>query len=165
MPSALCCSSHFRRLPGFPGSKRKRHGTAPLWEAVRRLPAKLSLERTRRPTISSRFGTFWQSSSTYTASVSDPFDTFYSAVGPTVQSASSTPITAQLFYAKKITGSGSGGDTVTVTYTGPSMGSISLAGVVVVEYSGHTLPYRLLRDRRRARVLAVQRTSFLSAFM
>jgi hypothetical protein len=78
--------------------------------------------------------TFWQSSSGSTASVSDSVATnkFVSAVGPT-QSASSTPITAQMFYARNITGTTfPTKDTVTVTFTG----SISLAGVVAVEYSG-----------------------------
>ncbi len=104
--------------------------------------------------------TFWESlnSSTgapypYTVGVGDTAipqnNFFYSAVGPTVQLAASTPTTAQVFYAKKINAS-SGGDQITVTYSCPySVGppatgnpactttpSIALAGVVVVEYSG-----------------------------
>jgi len=76
---------------------------------------------------------------------------WYSAVGPTLQLAASTPTTAQLFYAKNIIPStGPHGDPIEVTYLCPySVGppvtgnpacttspSISLAGVVVVEYSG-----------------------------
>jgi hypothetical protein len=103
--------------------------------------------------------TFWESSNgsggayPYTASVGDNVtpqnNTFYSAVGPTFQPAASTPTTAQLFYAKDINTSSTGGDTITVTYVCPwdpvhsvgnpactTMPSISLAGVVVVEYSG-----------------------------
>ncbi len=89
--------------------------------------------------------TFWQSASTYiyAASVSDSpgNNFFYSAVGPTVQSAPSSPITAQTFYAKKINGASS--DTVTVTFTCISTPticagspSITSAGAVIVEYSG-----------------------------
>ena len=48
--------------------------------------------------------TFWQSSSTYTASVGDTLNTFYSAVGPTIQSNSTTPITAQLFMPRRSPG-------------------------------------------------------------
>jgi hypothetical protein len=90
--------------------------------------------------------TFWQSSSTYTASVgdSDSRNSFVSAIGPTVQSNSTPPITAQLFYAKNIHGTAIGtDDVVTVTYTGPTSGSISLAGVVMVEYSGLDINYPL----------------------
>jgi hypothetical protein len=89
--------------------------------------------------------TFWQSSSTYTAGVGDSSsNTFLSAVGPTLQSASSPPVTAQLFYAKNIAGT-AGSDTVTVTFTGPTTGSptITAAGVAVVEYSGADLNYPL----------------------
>jgi len=53
--------------------------------------------------------TFWQSVFPYTASVDDHTtgnNTWYSAVGPTLQSASST--SGQIFYAKKINGSGVG---------------------------------------------------------
>jgi len=78
--------------------------------------------------------TYWQSSGAYTASVSDsPGNTFYSAVGPTLQSASSPPINAQIFYARNINPSAVH-DTVTVTFNGVS-GTIS-AGGVAVEYSG-----------------------------
>jgi hypothetical protein len=81
--------------------------------------------------------TFWQSSSVpaYTASVfdSNSLNTFYSAVGPTLQSASSPPISAQVFYARNINPS-TGHDAVTVTFSGGT-GSIS-AGAVAVEYSG-----------------------------
>lgn len=107
--------------------------------------------------------TFWESSNgsggtyPYTAGVDDNGtgggrNTWYSAVGPTFQSAASTPTTAQLFYAKNINASsgGSNGDPIKVTYSCPySVGppptgnpactltpSITLAGVVVVEYSG-----------------------------
>ncbi len=90
--------------------------------------------------------TYWQSSSVFTASVQDTgtptTNTFYSAVGPTIQSNGTTPTTAQLFYAKSIHGS-TGGDQVTVTYTGPASGSISLAGAMMVEYSGLNSLYPL----------------------
>ena len=93
--------------------------------------------------------TFWQSTSAYTASVSDsttPANTFSSAVGPTLQSASSTPITGQLFYTKNIQGSGVGNDTITVTFTCPATcvsPTIASAGVAVAEYSGADLNYPL----------------------
>ena len=90
--------------------------------------------------------TFWQSSSTYTVSVgdSDSRNSFVSAIGPTIQSVSTPPISAQLFYAKNIHGTAMGiNDVVTVTYTGPTSGSISLAGVVMVEYSGLDINYPL----------------------
>ena len=79
--------------------------------------------------------TFWESSSgTFTATVSDTItpqpNTFFSAVGPTFQSAAGTPTTAQIFYAKSIHGGSP--DMVTVTFTG----SVTAAGVVVVEYMG-----------------------------
>jgi hypothetical protein len=107
--------------------------------------------------------TFWESSNgsggtyPYTAGVDDSGtgggdNTWYSAVGPTLQLAASTPTTAQLFYAKDIFPSSGGinGDPIRVTYKclyslGPPVTgnpactmspSISLAGVVVVEYSG-----------------------------
>jgi hypothetical protein len=57
-------------------------------------------------------------------------------LGQTLQSAASTPTSAQIFYAANITGSGLGNDTITVTFTGPATGIISQAGVVAVEYSG-----------------------------
>lgn len=78
--------------------------------------------------------TFWQSTGTFTASVQDSptlNNTFYSAVGPTLQSAASTPTTGQIFYAKSINGGSA--DTVTVTFTGT--GTISSAGAVIVEIS------------------------------
>jgi len=64
--------------------------------------------------------TFWQSASTRTATVTDSpgGNPFVSAVGPTLQSASSTPITAQIFYAKNIQGSGIGhNDQIIVTFS------------------------------------------------
>jgi hypothetical protein len=91
--------------------------------------------------------TFWQPGTfPYTATVTDSVtptsNTFYGAVGPTVQSAASTLTAVQIFYAKSIFGS-TGADTIKVTFTCPSTvtacGSsptISLAGVVAVEYSG-----------------------------
>lgn len=51
------------------------------------------------------------------------------AVGPTVQSAATTPTAAQIFYAKNVA---PGGDTVTVTFSG----SVSSSACVIVEYSG-----------------------------
>jgi len=92
--------------------------------------------------------TFWQSTSTYAASVFDSQSNgingfFPSAVGPTLQSAASTPTSGQIFYAASITGSGVGHDQVTVTFTGPAGGSISSAGVVAVEYSGLDIYYPL----------------------
>ncbi len=87
--------------------------------------------------------TSWQSTSTFTASVQDTYppptgDTFVSAVGPTLQSAASTPTSAQIFYAKNIHG---GADTVTVTYNGT--GTVSSASCVIVEYSGADKSYPL----------------------
>ena len=83
--------------------------------------------------------TFWQSASTYTASVADPTNpvgSFLSAVGPTLQSVSSPAINAQIFYAKNINAS-AGADTVTVTFTGPTTGMPSVSGgAVAVEYKG-----------------------------
>lgn len=90
---------------------------------------------------------FWQTSPTtpYTAAVGDtPSNSFSSAVGPTVQSSTTTPTTAQVFYAKNILGS-SPHDTITVTFTCPAAvpacasamnPQINIAGVVMVEYSG-----------------------------
>ena len=76
--------------------------------------------------------TFWESSNgsggtyPYTAGVDDKgpgggANTWYSAVGPTFQSAASTPTTAQLFYAKNINPSSGGinGDPIKVTYICP----------------------------------------------
>jgi hypothetical protein len=77
----------------------------------------------------------WQSSSAYTVNGvkdSNSQNNFVSAVGPTVQSVSSPPISAQIFYAPNIHPSPAH-DQVTVTFSGS--GSIS-AGVVAVEYSG-----------------------------
>jgi hypothetical protein len=81
--------------------------------------------------------TFWQSSTTtVTASVVDSFitpphvNTYMSAVGPTLQSAASTPTMGQIFYAKNVNGGLP--DTVTVTFSG----SVASAGAVIVEYSG-----------------------------
>jgi hypothetical protein len=72
---------------------------------------------------------------------------FPSAVGPTLQSAASTPTSAQIFYAENITGSGVGhNDTVTVTFTCVSScgsPSISAGGIVAVEYSGLDQNYPL----------------------
>lgn len=98
--------------------------------------------------------TFWESTSTYTASVSDSQNngiyngTIYvypSAVGPTLQSASNA--SAQILYAADITGSGVGHyDTVTVTFTCVSScgsPSISAGGIVAVEYSGADTFYPL----------------------
>ncbi|MGO9650695.1 MAG: hypothetical protein ACLPOO_21880 [Terriglobales bacterium] len=93
--------------------------------------------------------TSWQWTSvygaTYTATVADgtgSIDTFYNAVGPTVQSATTpNPTSAQMFYAKSIA---SGTTSVAVTFTAPAppVGSgdpnatLSAASVVVVEYTG-----------------------------
>ncbi len=94
--------------------------------------------------------TFWESTSTYTAAVTDSIvspqpNTFYSAVGPTLQSVSNT--SAQIFYAKNITGSTPPNkDTVTVTFTCVSScgsPSISAGGIVAVEYSGLDTMYPL----------------------
>lgn len=65
---------------------------------------------------------------------SNAVNKFVSAVGPTLQSASTTPITAQIFYARNIQGTSPSNDFVTVSFTGGT-GSIS-AGAVAVEYSG-----------------------------
>jgi hypothetical protein len=78
--------------------------------------------------------TFWTSSTQITASVADSstyHNTFYSAVGPTIQPASGTPIYSQIFYAKSIH-LGTGNDTIQVTYSGPA----SISGCVFVEYQG-----------------------------
>jgi hypothetical protein len=107
---------------------------------------------TTQPTVTGHLlavWTFWQSTSPYTASVSDSQNNgvfngtsfvYPSAVGPTLQSASNTG--GQIFYAANITGSGSGNDKVTVTFTCTSTpticasATIPSAGVVAVEYSG-----------------------------
>ena len=63
--------------------------------------------------------TTWQdtNTTTFTATVADSpsHNPYASAVGPTLQSAASTPTSARIFYAKSIAG---GSDTVTVTYSG-----------------------------------------------
>jgi len=109
--------------------------------------------------------TFWQAPNgsggvyPYSAAVSDQWgnDSFYSAVGPTLQLAASTPTTAQIFYAKNIHTSGQNNEVVTVKYNclysqgPPPTGnpactlnpSIALAGVVAVEYSGLDQNYPL----------------------
>jgi hypothetical protein len=89
----------------------------------------------------------WQSSATLTATVTDslsPAYAYVSAVGPTVQSASSTPTSAQLFYAKNIVGS-SVTNAVKVTLQGPIPGGTSVPSfsVVIVEYSGLDQSYPL----------------------
>lgn len=88
----------------------------------------------------------WQTTFPYVAAVSDPpvGNGWYSAVGPTLQHASSgAPASAQIFYAKKITGSGTGNnEIIKVTFTCPatnplcSSPTITSAGLVAVEYSG-----------------------------
>ena len=96
--------------------------------------------------------TLWRTTFPYSASVQDSKlngvdGYFQSAVGPTLQSATSTPTSAQIFYAANIEGSGIGQyDRITVTFTCPTANSIcnnssnppsiSSAGVVGVEYSG-----------------------------
>jgi hypothetical protein len=83
--------------------------------------------------------TFWNTgtnANNLTASVSDGnLNNWFSAVGPTIQSASNT--VAQIFYARKIVGSGS--DLVTVTYSG----SANISGCVIVEYQGADPNYPL----------------------
>jgi len=91
--------------------------------------------------------TFWQSTSTFTASVADtlgmcnnvPCNSYLSAVGPTLQSSAST--SAQIFYAKNFYNPNQLPVTVTVTFSGT--GTISAAGVVIVEYSGADRNYPL----------------------
>ena len=89
--------------------------------------------------------TFWQSTSTFTASVSDSLtptpSTFVNAVGPTLQSAASTPISAEIFYAKNIQNTLNNPDTVSVAFSGS--GTITSAGAVIVEYSGADQNYPL----------------------
>jgi len=91
--------------------------------------------------------TYWTTTGTnnLTASVGDSYlngtgfpPVYPSAVGPTVQSAASSPVAAQIFYAKK-TLSGIGGDLVTVTYSG----SATTSGCVIVEYQGADQSYPL----------------------
>ena len=59
-------------------------------------------------------------------------------MGPTLQSSASTPTSAQIFYAKNITG-GTGTDTIKVTYSG----TVASASCVIVEYSGLDQNYPL----------------------
>jgi hypothetical protein len=84
--------------------------------------------------------TYWTSSSSLTASVGDQVtnNSYVSAVGPTLQSASSTPITAQIFYVAN-TRTHTGTDLVTVTFSG----SASTSGCVFVEYQGADIYYPL----------------------
>jgi hypothetical protein len=63
-----------------------------------------------------------------------PCNSYLSAVGPTLQPSASTPTSAQIFYAKNIQNLHNQSDTVTVAFSGT--GTISAAGVVIVEYSG-----------------------------
>jgi hypothetical protein len=88
--------------------------------------------------------TFWQSTSSFTASVGDTCpqicSTYVSAVGPTFQPAT-TPTGCQIFYAKNIQNLSNHSDTVTVSFSGT--GTISSAGVVIVEYSGLDTMYPL----------------------
>jgi hypothetical protein len=82
--------------------------------------------------------TFWQSTSTVTASAADGLcpptcNVYSSAAGPTLQSSSMpAPTTAQVFYAKNYQNPNNVPVTVTVTFSG----SVSTAGMVIVEYSG-----------------------------
>ena len=62
---------------------------------------------------------------------SQPANSFPSAVGPTLQASPSPQISAQIFYAKNITGH-SVNDTVTVQFSGTA----TTASCVAVEYSG-----------------------------
>jgi hypothetical protein len=106
-------------------------------------PITCSVVLTTQPTVTSHLlavWTFWQSTSTYAASVQDSQlngvnQFFPSAVGPTLQSTSNT--SAQIFYAANIIGSGIGhNDTVTVTFTcvsSCSSPSISAGGVVEIQ--------------------------------
>jgi hypothetical protein len=84
----------------------------------------------------------WSPTSLTVSSVIDsatsPPNQFPSAVGPTVQSAASTPFSAQIFYAKNITGV-SGTDNVVVTFSGTA----TTASCVAVEYSGLDIYYPL----------------------
>ena len=94
-------------------------------------------------TVSTHLLAVWAtwSPTSLTASVSDlavPANQFPSAVGPTVQSAASTPVSAQIFYAKNITGF-SGTDNVLVTFSGTA----TSASCVAVEYSGLDTMYPL----------------------
>ncbi|HTA22771.1 MAG TPA: hypothetical protein VK763_04495 [Terriglobales bacterium] len=100
---------------------------------------------------------FWQANYPYSATVTDSPtspqpNTFYNALGPTVQSATAPPTSAQIFYAKSIVGTTSpNDDVVKVTFICPDGTNspyvnlacvlpnnpiITLAGIVMVEYSG-----------------------------
>lgn len=83
------------------------------------------------------FWTTWTSTSTLTATVSDGTNSYLSAVGPTLQTATSTPTSAQLFYA--VIGTGTT-NTITVNFTG---GSASTSGCVFAEYMGLDTMYPL----------------------
>jgi uncharacterized repeat protein (TIGR03803 family) len=75
--------------------------------------------------------------------VQDSSNSYVSAVGPTVQSAASSPTAAQIFYAKK-TVSGSGGDILTVTYSVNGVPTnANTSGCVFVEYQGADQNYPL----------------------
>jgi hypothetical protein len=83
----------------------------------------------------------WSPTSLTVSSVTDsatPLNQFTSAVGPTVQPAASTPVSAQLFYAKNINGF-SGTDNVIVTFSGTA----TSASCVAVEYMGADTNYPL----------------------
>jgi hypothetical protein len=69
---------------------------------------------------------------------SQPANSFPSAVGPTLQASASPQISAQIFYAKNITGH-SINDTVTVQFSGTA----TSASCVAVEYSGVDQSYPL----------------------
>ncbi len=91
--------------------------------------------------------TFWQSTGSFTASAADnlicvgglPCNTYLSAVGPTLQPSASTPTSAQIFYAKNFRNPSGLSVTVTVTFSG----SVTSAGMVIVEYSGLDIYYPL----------------------
>jgi len=91
--------------------------------------------------------TFWQSTGSVTASAADNLvcppncNTYLSAVGPTLQSSASTPTSAQMFYAKNYQNLGGHSVMVTVTFSGT--GTVSLAGMAIVEYSGADQNYPL----------------------
>ena len=92
--------------------------------------------------------TFWQSTGSFTASAADnltctglPCNTYLSAVGPTLQSSASTPTSTQIFYAKNFRNPLGSSVMVTVTFSGT--GTVSLAGMVIVEYMGADTNYPL----------------------
>jgi hypothetical protein len=97
--------------------------------------------------------TYWTTSGTnnLTASVADTYGNgvgtvnpvYPSAVGPTVQPSASSPIAAQIFYAKN-TKSGSGNDTITVSYSvNGTPTAATTSGCVFVEYQGADINYPL----------------------